>query len=94
MMKNQSPSILPFLIFHLSLICTKQVIDLFKNLQGNSLAVLWLGLCSFTAESSGSLPGQGTKILCKPHDAAKTTTKTFKDGTFASVRVKYKTRQN
>ena len=30
---------------------------------GNSLAVQWLGLCTFTAEGLGSIPGQGTKIL-------------------------------
>ena len=30
---------------------------------GNSLAVLWLGLCTLIAEALGSIPGQGTKIL-------------------------------
>ena len=30
--------------------------------QGNSLVVQWLGLCTFTAEGLGSIPGQGTKI--------------------------------
>ena len=25
--------------------------------------VQWLGLCAFTAEGMGSVPGQGTKIL-------------------------------
>ena len=30
---------------------------------GNSLVVQWLGLCAFTAEGPGSIPGQGTKIL-------------------------------
>ena len=29
---------------------------------GNSLAVQWLGLCAFTAEGLGSIPGEGTKI--------------------------------
>ena len=29
---------------------------------GNSLVVQWLGLCAFTAEGQGSVPGQGTKI--------------------------------
>ena len=29
---------------------------------GNSLAVQWLGLCTFTAEGTGSTPGQRTKI--------------------------------
>ena len=29
---------------------------------GNSLAVQWLGLLSFTAEGQGSIPGWGTKI--------------------------------
>ena len=28
----------------------------------NSLAVQWLGLCAFTTEGPGSIPGQGTKI--------------------------------
>ena len=30
--------------------------------QGNSLAVQGLGLCALTAQSPGSIPGQGTKI--------------------------------
>ena len=30
--------------------------------RGNSLAVQWLGLCVFTAEGWGSIPGRGTKI--------------------------------
>ena len=30
--------------------------------KGNSLAVQWLGLRTFTAEGTGSIPGQGTKI--------------------------------
>lgn len=29
---------------------------------GNSLAVQWLGLCVFTAEVPGSIPGRGIKI--------------------------------
>ena len=29
---------------------------------GNSLAVQWLGFCTFTAEGVGSIPGQGIKI--------------------------------
>ena len=29
---------------------------------GTSLAVQWLGLCTFTAEDQGSIPGQGTEI--------------------------------
>ena len=33
---------------------------MFKN--GNSPAVQWLGLRAFTAEGSGSIPGQGTNI--------------------------------
>ena len=32
--------------------------------QGTSLAVQWLRLCASTAEGTGSIPGQGTKI---PH---------------------------
>lgn len=30
---------------------------------GISLAVKWLGLCTFTAEGVGSIPGCGTKIV-------------------------------
>ena len=30
---------------------------------GNLLAVQWLGLCASTAGDTGSIPGQGTKIL-------------------------------
>ena len=30
---------------------------------GNSLAVQWLGLRTFTTEVTGSIPGEGTKIL-------------------------------
>ena len=30
---------------------------------GNSLAVQWLGLCAFTAEGLGSIPGWETKFL-------------------------------
>ena len=33
-----------------------------KNL-GNSLLVQLLGLCAFTAEDVGSIPGRGTKVL-------------------------------
>ena len=33
-----------------------------KGTDGNSLAVLWLGLHTFTAEGMGSIPGRGTKI--------------------------------
>ena len=29
---------------------------------GNSLAVQWLGLSTFTAKGTGSIPGRGTKI--------------------------------
>ena len=30
--------------------------------QGNSLAVQWSGLRTFTAEGAGSIPGRGTKV--------------------------------
>ena len=33
------------------------------NAVGNSLAVQWLGFCTFTAEGMGSIPGRGTKVL-------------------------------
>ena len=29
---------------------------------GNSLVVLWLGFCAFTAEGPDSIPSRGTKI--------------------------------
>ena len=35
----------------------------FKMFSGTSLAIQWLGLCSFTAKGSDSIPGWGTKIL-------------------------------
>ena len=34
----------------------------FKILLGTSLAIQWLGLCSFTAKGSDSIPGRETKI--------------------------------
>ena len=34
-----------------------------KDTQGNSLVVHWLGLCTCTAGSMDSIPGQGTNIL-------------------------------
>ena len=34
----------------------------YKGTLGNSLAVQWLGLCAFTAEGAGSVPGWRTKI--------------------------------
>ena len=30
---------------------------------GDPLVVQWLGFCTFTAEGTGSIPSQGTKIL-------------------------------
>ena len=39
---------------------------------GNSLAVPWLGLCSFTAKGLGSILGQGTKIPQAPRYSQKT----------------------
>ena len=34
-----------------------------QGASGNFLAVQWLGIHAFTAEGTGSVPGQGTKIL-------------------------------
>ena len=31
---------------------------------GTSLAIQWLRLCASNAGGTGSIPGQGTKILC------------------------------
>ena len=42
----------------------------FKNIEEGSLAVLWLRLHTFTAEGTGLIPGQQTKIP-KPHGTAK-----------------------
>ena len=39
-----------------------QSAQLKKWAKGTSLAVQWLGLCSFIAEGPGSIPGRGTKI--------------------------------
>ena len=40
------------------------IICLFLRIPGNSLAVQWLGLCTFTAGGTGLIPsGWGTKIL-------------------------------
>ena len=38
------------------------LVKVLKQMTGNSLAVQWLGLCTFTAEGLGSISGQGTKI--------------------------------
>ena len=40
--------------------CSKKKID---KVLGNSMVVQWLGLHTSTAGDSGSIPGQGTKIL-------------------------------
>lgn len=42
----------------------------FKNKEEGSLAVQWLRLHTVTAEGTGSIPGQRTKIP-KPHGTAK-----------------------
>ena len=42
-----------------------------KKSVGNSLAVQWLGLHTFTAGGLGSIPGQETIRSCKPHSVAK-----------------------
>ena len=34
-----------------------------KATTGNSLAIQWLGLCTFINEGAGSIPSRGTKIL-------------------------------
>ena len=38
----------------------------FKVLSGSSLVVQWLGFCTPIARCTGSIPGQGTKILQAP----------------------------
>ena len=44
-----------------------------KNSFGNSLTAQGLELCALTVKGTGSIPGQGTKILrsCKPCSTAK-----------------------
>ena len=42
---------------------TPPLLPLLKTGRGNSLAVQWLGLCTFTAKGLGSILGRGTKIL-------------------------------
>ena len=42
----------------------ENICDLKKLRTENSLAVQWLGLCTFIARALGSIPGWGTKI---PH---------------------------
>ena len=50
-------------------------------MKGNSLAVQWLGLGTFTAEGPGSIPGWGTKILqAKWHGQKTKTNKQNKKG--------------
>ena len=41
----------------------ENICDLKKLRTENSLAVQWLGLCTFIARALGSIPGWGTKIL-------------------------------
>ena len=38
----------------------QQLISIRNLWRRNSLVVLWLGLCTFTAEGAGSTPGRGT----------------------------------
>ena len=38
------------------------MVTIINIIVGNSLAVQWLGLCTFTAKRPGSILGQGTKI--------------------------------
>ena len=39
--------------------------------EGTSLVVQWLGLCASTAGGTGSIPGQGTKILQPKREAGR-----------------------
>ena len=48
-------------LYSIKILSIHQNLDLELNL-GNSLAVQWLGLGTFTAKVPGSIPGQGTKI--------------------------------
>ena len=60
---------------------------------GASLVVQWLRLCTFNADSTGSIPGQGTNI---PHAMQHGQKKKKKDGLWirrykAHLRVEYHT---
>ena len=52
-----------FLFFSLLILKAFTISPLDIMLWGNSLAVQWLGFCTFTAEGMGSIPGRGTKVL-------------------------------
>ena len=61
--RQEIPWILSFSYSQIS--CSTQPVDSGAgkgNVQGNSLAVQQLGLCSFIAEGPGSIPAQGNKI--------------------------------
>ena len=53
---------------------------------GNSLAVQWLGLCAFTAEGAGSIPGwelrSHSHVACPPSPPKKK----GKEGNFMDVK--------
>ena len=63
---------LPFSLTCLLCLSTSSSIQIFSTvgdflpfkelIQGNFLAVQWLGLCAFTAKGPSSIPGHGTKI--------------------------------
>ena len=49
----------------------KETTQLKNGQKGNFLVVQWLGLCTYTAEGAGSVPGQGTKIPQATHGGQK-----------------------
>jgi len=59
---------------------------------GNCLAVQWLGLCAFTAEGLGSIPGWGSEIPQAARHGKKTSKENRTDPSkcqkcFADIRV-------
>ena len=52
--------------------------------------IQWLGLCAFTAEGAGSIPGWGTKIpQALRHSQKKKSNSDGKSNTFRELKIKY-----
>ena len=74
------------IIFHVSRHGLSTVIFKNKLIQGTSLVVQWLRLCTSTAGAVGSIPGQETKI---PH-AARHSQKKKKKNLFMFINMLHK----
>ena len=55
--------ILLLLLLLITIIMKEQQLSYIRTYYGEFPGVQWLGLCAFTAEGPGSIPGRGTKIL-------------------------------